>query len=96
MDPDYFLAIEIWQEIISRCEFVGQIRLRQVCKKFHSLEIHDFYNIDLKYLKLLSNQILFAYPSVKYLNVYNNQKVTTINHMTKLEKLHAGWNSGIN
>ncbi len=50
------LPIEIYQEILLISEFVTQIRLRLVCKKFYNcLEINDFYTIYPKYLKLLNN-----------------------------------------
>ena len=96
MDHYCFLPIEIWQEIISKSLFIDQIRLRLVCKNFCQLEIHDFYDIPSQYLKLLTNQILFAYPFIKYLNLAYNQKVTTLNHMTKLEKLDVSDKSAIN
>lgn len=87
------IPIEIWQIISESTPFLEQIRLRQVNKYFYEkLEIHDFYNIDDKYLSELSDPILINYPFIKYLNAHCNIKITTVNHMFKLEKLKASCN----
>ena len=82
--------------IFNRLDFLMQIRLRQVCKWFYRLEIHDMYNIDSKYCRKLTDNILINHPSVRYLDASNNPKITDVNHMTKLQKLEADGNYGIN
>ena len=86
--------IEIWQEISIYTGFLAQIRLRRVCTKLQQLEIHDFYNIDDKYLTLLTNQILEYYPFIQYLKAIH-PKITNINHLTKLKRLDASDSSGL-
>ncbi len=91
----YLLPFEIWQEIILYCEFLTAIRLRQLNKWFYKLEIHDFYNIDWKYLNKLSDEILKAYPFIRKLNAYYNEKIKDVNHMTNLKVLNADYDCGI-
>lgn len=95
---DILIPIELFQLILTYADFLTQIRLRCVCKLFYNkLEIHDFYHIDYKYLKLLSDSVLQAYPFIMKLHVENNPKITNINHLTKLEVLNASMTEwGIN
>src|SRR5207237_1072600 len=65
----------------------------QVCILLHTLEIHNFY-IDDK-CGLLTDQILSNYHFIKKLDASNNPTITNVNHMTKLEILHAYGNCGI-
>src|SRR5882724_12533361 len=81
------LPLEVWQDILLLSDFLSQIRLRQVCKRFLQLEIHDFYSIDSKYTKKLSDTILENYPFIRSLNVHDNLNVTNLNYMTKLQIL---------
>ena len=90
----YILPFDIWQEIILKCEFIDAIHLRQLNKWFYKLEIHDFYNIDDKYICKLTNDILIAYPFIRKLNAYNG-RITNINHLTNLKVLYVDWNGGI-
>ncbi len=92
----YLLPFEIWQEIILNCEFLTAIRLRQLNKWFYKLEIHDFYNIDWKYLNKLSDDILKAYPFIQKLNAsWNNMISDDGIKQLNLIKLYASSNSKI-
>jgi hypothetical protein len=63
----------------------------------YKLEIHDFYNIDKKYLRLLNDKILLNYPFIKYLNASANKEITNLNHIyNSLIKSNASYSSGIN
>ena len=85
------IPTEIWQLILSHSKFLIQIRLRCVNKLFHErLEVHNFTNQ--KYTKLLTDNILRNYPFIKELNADSNPRITTVNHMSRLEILHAEWN----
>lgn len=46
---DNHLPSEIFQEVLLYSHFITQIRLRQLNKFVNRLEIHDFYNIDIKF-----------------------------------------------
>ena len=83
------IPIEIWQEILFRTTLKNQLKFKQVCKTFHHLQIHDFYSIRPKYLRLLTNNILTNYPFIRFLNVRNNPNITDISHLKKLVKLDA-------
>ena len=90
------LPIEIWQLVLSKVEFLDQIRLRLVSTLFYqNLEIYDFYNIDNKYLERLDDDVLATYPFIMQLNAALSPKINNIKHMTKLQKLNAGKISGI-
>src|SRR5438445_337347 len=78
------LPIELFQVILEFSDFFYQIRLTQLNKYLHiNLKIYDLYNIDKKYLKLLSNKILKNYKHIKKLNAKDNLKITDkgISHM---------------
>lgn len=88
-----YLPIEIWQEILEYSDFLSQIRLPQACKYFHeNLIIYDFYDIDPKYIKKLTDNILKNYKHITKLNLSYNQYVTNegIKNL-KLYKLNASW-----
>ena len=82
-------------KVFDKLDFALQIRFRQVCKWFFRLEIHDFLNIEGKYLEKLTDEILFHYPFIKYLDATNNSKIANVNHLTKLQVLNASRNCGI-
>src|ERR1700733_3439505 len=91
-----YIPFDIWRSIFEFCDFEDQIKLRQVNKKFHeNLHMTDFYNINKKYLKRLTDAILKNHKHIKYLDVHKNPKVTTVNDMLNLKKLNAGGNCGI-
>ena len=84
------LPIEIWQLILSHSKFLIQIRLRCVCKLFHEkLEVYKFSD------SKLTDDILRNYPFIKELNANYNPRITTVNHMSRLEILYAGGNCDI-
>ena len=88
------IPAEIWQLILSCSEFLTQIKLRCVCKMFHKrLEVHIF--MGWRYTDLLTDDILRNYPFIKKLYAYDNPRITTVNHMSRLEILHAGCSCGI-
>jgi hypothetical protein len=91
------IPIEIWQLCLSYAEFLVQIRLRCVCKLFHKkLEVHDFYNIDQKYLRELTDNILASYLFIKKLYAgFITTEITNVNHMTRLEILNVYDNNKI-
>jgi hypothetical protein len=55
------------------------------------------FRIDCGLEYFLTDQILKQkkYIGLKKLNTYNNPNITTVNHMTALKQLNAGWNCGI-
>jgi len=86
------LPIELHQLILSHADFLTQIRLRCANKALHAkLEIHDFYNIDDKYLYRLTDDILRSYPFITKLD-FRCYHCTNINHLTRLETLSVGTN----
>jgi hypothetical protein len=89
------LCLDIVYIIFDKLYFLSKIKLRYVSKYMHKLEIYDFYNISDKYLKLLNDEILLNYPFIKYLNAFDNSKITNVNHMDKLIELKASFNCGI-
>jgi hypothetical protein len=76
-------SVDIVHIIFGFLDFISKIRFRSTSKYNNKLEIHDFYNIEKKYLDLLDDKILLNYPYIKYLNARNNQKITNVNHMAK-------------
>ena len=89
--------IDIYQIILLFTDFITQIRIRQLNKLFYNkLDIYDFYNINHKYLVLLDNKILRNYPFIKYLNANDNEHITDVNYLTKLEELDAHGDCRIN
>jgi len=87
---EYIFPSEIWRIISDFSNFPSRIKLTMVCKFFNeNLQITDLYNIEPKYLKLLTNEILRKYPSVTKLNLTNNSNVTDINHLNKLQVLNV-------
>src|SRR5437016_4734652 len=84
------LLIELYQEILDRSDFICQIRLTLLNKYTHrELKIYDFLNIEYKYFKSLSNDILKNYKYVKKLcATCENITDDGISHM-KLHTLNA-------
>lgn len=86
---DKYIPLDVWQyNILIFCALLEQIRLRQVCKIFHKLEIHDFRHVDDLY-KILNNNILLNYPFIRKIRGFPvNSMMTNFNHLTKLYKLN--------
>ena len=94
--PRALLPVEIYQLILSKADFLTQIRLRRVNKRFHvKLEIHDFNHIEDKYRNKLTDKILRSYPSVTKLFAAHNREICNINHLTKLQILNATGSCGV-
>src|SRR5438445_4973844 len=88
------LPVEIVQVILKFSDFLSQIRLTQLSRYLHkNLKIYDFYDIDSKYLRLLSNDIIKNYKHIKKLNI-NCSNITNegISHLN-LHTLNTGSNS---
>src|SRR5438445_7153922 len=91
------MIIELYQEILDRTDFLCQIRLSQLNRYLYdNLKICDFHNIDSKYLKILSDNILKNYKYVKKLNAYYTHNITDkgISHMN-LHTLDASFSCTI-
>jgi hypothetical protein len=90
------LNLDIIYLIFGFLDFLSKIRFRSISKYMYKLQIHDFYNISNKYLKLLDDKILLNYPFITYLNAFNNLKITNkgIEHLN-LIKLNAAYNPNI-
>lgn len=84
------LPLDIWQIILEYSDFMSQIRLRMISHLLTNLRIINLYNIDVKIIKKLTDEILSQYPYVKYLDASYSQQITTVNHMKCLIKLHSG------
>src|SRR5436309_652283 len=92
-----YIYLDNWNIIFDYCDFLSKIRLRQVCKfLYNNLQIIDFYHIDDKYLDKLTDDILKNYNHIKYLNAYNNSKISDVNWMINLKELNARDNCVIN
>jgi hypothetical protein len=91
------IPIEIFQLILDHSDFLTKIRLRCVSTYLHvKLEICDFYHIDRAYSQILTDDILRAYAFITKLNAGSNEKITNVNHLTRLEILNAYGKCGIN
>ena len=83
------LPIELYQLILSKSDFLTQIRLCQANTEFQAkLEIHDFMNIGCKYYKRLTNDILQLHPFITKLDTRFNTKITNIESMMRLVELN--------
>jgi hypothetical protein len=70
---------DIWHIVFSYLNLKYQIRLRNTCKKFYKdLQIIDLYNIDEKYIKRITNDIIQQHKHLKLLNIENNDNVTNL------------------
>jgi flagellin-specific chaperone FliS len=92
------LNLDVIYLIFEFLDFLSKITFRGTTKYMYKLEIHDFYNIEKKYLKLLNDEILLNYPYIKYLNASGNRNITNVNHMGKslIELNASGTFCGIN
>jgi hypothetical protein len=90
------LDINVIYIIFEFLDFSSKIQFRCTSKYMHfsflqkRTEIHDFYNIDKKYLKLLDDKILLNYPFIKYLDAnghysrITDKGIKNLNNVTKL------------
>src|SRR3989304_8338023 len=79
--------------------FNSIINLSSANKYFYNnINVINLYDdIDRKYLRKLNDSILIQqkYANIRYLNAKYNSKITTANHMSKLEILNASSLGGI-
>jgi hypothetical protein len=83
------LDLSVIYLIFDNLDFLSKIKFRNISQYMHLLQIHDFYNIEYKYLELLNDEILCNYPFIKYLNARQNHKITSVNYMYNLIALNA-------
>jgi hypothetical protein len=87
---DNYLPFDIYHIIFEYSDFLTKIKIRQIDKYLYTnLYITDMYNIEEKYLKLLSNDILNCHPFLIKLNASFSDKITDINNLKKLKVLNA-------
>src|SRR5947209_6399371 len=90
MDILNYIPFDIWNCITTYLEFIDIIKLIQTNKLFYNnISVIDFYNINIKYLNKLTDDILKNHKKIQYLYVKNNIKIKDINWMTNLKKLNA-------
>ena len=86
----------VWNYIIfNYLDFYSQIRFKSVCRSFNEAQITNLYDIPDKVKSKLTDKILLNFSFVTKLNAYDNLKITSVNHMTKLLELDAQGNCGI-
>ena len=70
------IPLDIFKEIFLFCDFLSKIRFRQISKfLYNNLHVIDFYNIEIKYLNKLTEDILKNHKFIKYLNTNNNPNI---------------------
>ena len=100
MDAHRFLLtdhINLWFDIFNLLDLKSQLSLLFTCGSFkNNLSIIDLCDIDAKYLKVLTNDIL-RFDIFKYVTKLkaNNMKITNVSFMTNLKKLVVLSSSGI-
>lgn len=91
-----YINIDIHQFcIFPFLDLLSQLRLRSVCHKFYGIHITDLYNIDIKYKKKLTQQIIDNYPYLEKLDAYDNESIYSVNNFNSLHTLNAGGYCGI-
>lgn len=67
---------EIYQLILGYSDFLDRIKLTSLSKYLHkTLKVYDFCNIKKRYLKKLTNDILYHYPYITKLDIRYSLKV---------------------
>ena len=87
-----------WFDIFSLLDLKSQLALLFTCNLFkNNLSITDLYDIEEKYLNVLTNNIL-RLDIFKYVTKLkaNNKKITNVSFMTNLKILYASCYPGIN
>src|SRR5438270_13500462 len=90
--------LDIWKIILNLLDFKSQINLISLNHIFRNeLKITNLYDIEEKYLKLLTDDILKMqiFNQVNSLNANNNKKITNVSMIKSLKKLNASYNCGI-
>ena len=79
--------------------FIDKLNHQSACKQFRLIKITDLYNIDPKHLKALDKMNLCKYVDVIQLQLTDNPKITTVNHLTgsftKLKRLVISEGCGV-
>ena len=104
MENISYIPIEMWQEISSHLNFISNIKLKRVCKRFEFLKIYNLNSNETSCFKKLDDNIIQRYPFIKNLSVNQNPNITNLNHLkNSLQILHCSsypglgnWFSGIN
>ena len=84
------ICVDLWQNIMSFSKFSDQITVTKINKDMHdSLKIHNMYDIDDKYRKKLTDDILRQniYSDVEELNLRSVAGVTDVNHLKNIRLL---------
>jgi len=92
------LILDVWKIIFELLDFKSKINFISTCHYFRdNLIITDLYNIEQKYLELLSDEVLHykIFSKVKTLNATDNKKITSVSFMKSLKILYAEDNCGI-
>ena len=94
------IPLDIWKIIFNKLDFKSQLSIISLCTYFKKyLFITDLYNINRKYLNLLTNDILKykIFMNTQKLNTDNNRKITDVSFMKSLKVLCiCGYYCGIN
>ena len=95
-DESQILPLDVWKEIFDLLDFKSQINFISVCRYFkNSLFITNLFDIEKKYLRLLSDDILKNYCHIVKLHVYKNTKITNVSLMKNLKILNVFSNNNI-
>ena len=85
------LPSEILYIIFSYLNLPDQINFRNTCKLFRKFDITNFWNFgNIIKSYQITNDILLKYPKIKYLNLYDNNKVYDLNFLKDVEILNIG------
>ena len=92
------IPIEIVIEIFNLLDLKSQLKMNSLCKMFQQkMFITNLFNIENKYLNLLSDNIISQtkYHKIEKLNASYNSSIHDVSHMKNLKILYAEGNSGI-
>ena len=89
------LVPDITQLIFDRLDFLSQVNLRLVSKKFATYPITNLFDNIIPNKYVLTDKILKSYRSITKLDAGSNKKITDVSHLTNLRILNA-CNLGIN
>ena len=79
--------------IFDKLSDITSINYKKINRCTNKLEIKYLEDGDV--CSGLTNKIILRYPNLRSMNLGKNRKVTEINHLRKLKKLDASWDSGI-
>jgi hypothetical protein len=93
-----YLPLDIFTHILNFCDFKIQVYLTSTNNFLrNNLKITNLYNIEKKYLRLLTDEILNQkiFNQVEALDAAYNKKITNVSMVRSLKKLNAEGNCGI-